>query len=39
MKKIVASLHDTRPAPTAAGMRITEDVQLEQIEASVPDLG
>jgi hypothetical protein len=37
--KNVASLHDTRRAPTAAGMFITEAGQLEQVEANLHDLG
>jgi hypothetical protein len=37
--KSVAGLHDTRLAPTAAGMPITEARQLELVEANVPDLG
>jgi hypothetical protein len=37
--KSVASLHDTRPAPTAAGMLISEAGQRELVEANVPDLG
>jgi hypothetical protein len=38
-KKNVASLHDTRPSPTAAGMLIREVGQLELVEANLPDLG
>jgi hypothetical protein len=37
--KSVASLHDTRPAPAAAGMQMSEADQLEQVEANVHDLG
>jgi hypothetical protein len=37
--KSVASLHDTRPAPAAAGMLITEIGQRELVEANVHDLG
>jgi hypothetical protein len=37
--KSVASLHDTRPAPAAAGMMISEAGQRELVEAHVPDLG
>jgi hypothetical protein len=38
--KSVAILHDTRPAPAAAGMLISEVVgQRELVEANVPDLG
>jgi hypothetical protein len=36
--KSVSSLHDTRPAPTAAGMLITEASQRELVEANVHDL-
>jgi hypothetical protein len=39
MKKYVVSLHDTRPAPTAAGMLISKDVQHELVESNLPDLG
>jgi hypothetical protein len=38
-KKSVASLHDTRHAPAAAGMLISEDGKCELVEANVPDLG
>jgi hypothetical protein len=37
--KSVASLHDTRHAPTVAGMLIIEVGQLELVEANVLDLG
>jgi hypothetical protein len=37
--KNVASLHDTRPAPTAAGSLITKAGQHELVETSLPDLG
>jgi hypothetical protein len=36
--KNVASLHDTRPAPTAAGSLISKDVQLELVETNPPNL-
>jgi hypothetical protein len=39
MKKSVASLHDTRPAPAAAGTLISEAGQLELVEANLHDLG
>jgi hypothetical protein len=38
-KKSVASLHDTRHAPAAAGMLISEAGQHELVEANVPDVG
>jgi hypothetical protein len=38
MKRFL-SLHDTRPAPAAAGMLISEGGQRELVEANVPDLG
>jgi hypothetical protein len=38
-KKSVTSLHDTRPAPAAAGSLISKAVQLELVEANLPDLG
>jgi hypothetical protein len=38
-KKNVASLHDTRPAPAAAGSLINEAGQLELVEANLPNLG
>jgi hypothetical protein len=37
--KSVASLHDTRPSPAAAGMLISEASQRELVEANVPDHG
>jgi hypothetical protein len=37
--KNVASLHDTRPAPAAAGSLISKAAQLELVEANLPDLG
>ena len=37
--KSVASLHDTRPAPTAAGSLISMVVQLELVESKLPHLG
>jgi hypothetical protein len=37
--KNVASLHDTRPAPAAAGSLIGKAVQLELVESNLPDLG
>jgi hypothetical protein len=37
--KNVASLHDTRPAPAVAGSLISKAVQLELVEANLPDLG
>jgi hypothetical protein len=37
--KDVASLHDTRLAPAAAGSLISKVVQLELVEAYMPDLG
>jgi hypothetical protein len=37
--KSVVSLHDTRHAPAAAGMLISEASQRELVEANVPDLG
>jgi hypothetical protein len=37
--KSVASLHDTRPAPAAAGSLISKDVPLELVEANLPSLG
>jgi hypothetical protein len=37
--KNVASLHDTRPAPADAGSLISKAVQLELVEANLPDLG
>jgi hypothetical protein len=37
--KSVANLHDTRPAPAAAGMLISEAGQLELVEANVHNLG
>jgi hypothetical protein len=37
--KDVASLHDTRPAPAAAGSLISKAAQLELVEANLPDLG
>jgi hypothetical protein len=37
--KSVASFHDTRHAPAAAGILISEAGQREQVEANVPDLG
>jgi hypothetical protein len=37
--KSVASLHDKRPAPAAAGTLISEAGQLELVEANLPDLG
>jgi hypothetical protein len=37
--KSFASLHDTRHAPTATGMLISEDGQLELVEANVLDPG
>jgi hypothetical protein len=37
--KSVASLHDTRPTPTAAGMLISQAGHLELVEAILPDLG
>jgi hypothetical protein len=39
MKKSVASLHDTRPAPAATGTLISEDGHLELVEANLLDLG
>jgi hypothetical protein len=38
-KQSVASLHDTRHAPTAAGMLISEAGQRKLVEANVPHLG
>jgi hypothetical protein len=35
----VASLHDTRPAPAAAGSQMSKVVQLELVETNLPDLG
>jgi hypothetical protein len=37
--KNVASLHDTRPAPAAAGSLISKAAQLELVEANLHDLG
>jgi hypothetical protein len=37
--KSVVSLHDTRPAPAAAGSLISKAVQLELVESNLPDLG
>jgi hypothetical protein len=37
--KTIASLHDTRPAQAAAGSLIGKAVQLELVEADLPDLG
>jgi hypothetical protein len=37
--KSVASFHDTRHAPAAAGTLISEAGQLELVEANLPDLG
>jgi hypothetical protein len=37
--KSVASLHDTRVAPAAAGLLISEAGQRELVEANVSDLG
>jgi hypothetical protein len=37
--KSFASLHDTRHAPAAAGTLISEDGQLELVEANLLDLG
>jgi hypothetical protein len=36
--KSVASLHDTRPAPAAAGLLISEAGELGLVEANVHDL-
>jgi hypothetical protein len=38
-QKSVASLHDTRPAPAAAGLLSSKAIQLELVESNVPDLG
>jgi hypothetical protein len=35
----VASLHDMRPAPAAAGSLISKVVRLELVESNMPDLG
>ena len=37
--KNVAILHDTRPAPAAAGLPISKAGQLELVESNMPDLG
>jgi hypothetical protein len=37
--KSVASLHDTRPAPAAAGSLISKVVQLDLVESNLPALG
>ena len=37
--KNVAILHDTRPAPAAAGLPISKAGQLELVESNLPDLG
>jgi hypothetical protein len=37
--KSVASLHDTRRAPAAAGSLISKAVQLELDESNLPHLG
>jgi hypothetical protein len=37
--KNVASLHDPRPAPAAAGTLISDASQLVLVEADLPDLG
>jgi hypothetical protein len=37
--KSVASLHDTRHAPAAAGSLISKTFQLELVESNLPDLG
>jgi hypothetical protein len=37
--KIVASLHDTRPAPAVVGTMSSEAGQLELVEANLLDLG
>jgi hypothetical protein len=39
MKKNVASLHDTWPAPAAAGSFISKAVQHELVETNLPDFG
>jgi hypothetical protein len=38
-QRSVASLHDTRHAPTVAGTLICEASLLELVEADVPNLG
>ena len=37
--KNVAILHDTRPAPAAAGLPISKAGQHELVESNMPDLG
>jgi hypothetical protein len=39
IKSVASILYDTRPAPIAAGMLISEACPLELVEANVLDLG